>query len=236
MALTRTSLPEVTQVAVAWPGWLNSQPGPLPPHHTASCPELLEKWPYPRMPLFCHQMKRAGWGSHLPSHCPRIRTCQLFPRSPPSPCSLCLAPAPPGTRGSFLRKAAPPLEVSRLNTRCLLSPSARQVSSPSRRTFSFQAIYFLRPDNRCRASLGPGPGPTLALPAMVSGPVSGVLCLPTACFIQTLDHNLWPTSHAYFRESAYSVNVGAAKPFEGRGEGDMLLTRSTIVTGLRFKA
>lgn len=122
------------------------------------------------------------------------------------------------------------------NVRCLLSPSARQVSSPSRRTFSFLAIHFLRPYNHCRASLGPGPGPTLAQPALIFGPVSGVLCLPTACFTQTLDHNLWPTSHAYFTESAYSVNVGAAKPFEGRGEGDMLLTRSTIVTGLRPKA
>lgn len=86
----------LVQVAVAWPGCLNSQPGPLLPYHMASCPELLEKQSYPTMPVFCPQMKRAWWGS--PSSKPPSQGQDLPAHSSvlsPS-CGLCLDPARAG--------------------------------------------------------------------------------------------------------------------------------------------
>ena len=87
----------LAQVAVAWPGCLNSQPGPLRPHHIASCPELLEKRSHPTMPVFGPHMKRTWWRS--PSFKPPSQGQDLpAPSSvPPSPCNWCLASAPAGS-------------------------------------------------------------------------------------------------------------------------------------------
>lgn len=150
--------------------------------------------------------------------------------APPSPCNPCLDPAPPGSPWRLPVSGSPAFggPLSPACSVCSLHLPARY-HLPASLTFSFLAIHFLMPHNRCRAAPGSGLVPTRALPAMIFGP--GVLCLPTARFIQTLGH-IWPTSHACFIGPTHPIDVSTAKSFGGRGEGDMLLARITIVTGL----